>query len=121
MNRLIVLLILCVSVSNAAPLELRLPTANHFLFSGEPEKFYMYVDRTVEGKATKPWEGGSFGFVRTPILVNGKTVFTHFHEGIDISPLQRDKAGNPLDEISSIADGTVVHVSPLAGRSNYGK
>ena len=101
--------------------ELQLPTENHHLFTGEPEKFYMYVDRTFEGETTKPWEGGSFGFVRTPIRVGEDVVLTKFHEGIDISPVKRDKAGNPLDLIMSITGGTVVHVSDVAGRSNYGK
>jgi murein DD-endopeptidase MepM/ murein hydrolase activator NlpD len=89
--------------------------------AGEPEKFYMYVDRTFEGATSKPWEGGTFGLVRTPIRVNGEVVCTHFHEGIDIAPLKRDRAGNPLDAVGSIAEGVVVHISPLAGRSNYGK
>jgi len=102
-------------------LDLRLPTENHYLLSGEPEKFYMYVDRNFEGQLTKPWEAGGFGFVRTPIRVNDQVVLTKFHEGIDIAPIKRDAAGNPLDLVSSIADGVVVHVSPLAGRSNYGK
>lgn len=102
-------------------LDLRLPTENHYLLSGEPEKFYMYVDRNFEGQLTKPWEAGGFGFVRTPIRVNDQVLLTKFHEGIDIAPIKRDAAGNPLDLVSSIADGVVVHVSPLAGRSNYGK
>jgi murein DD-endopeptidase MepM/ murein hydrolase activator NlpD len=106
---------------DAAPLELRLPTENSYLFSGEPEKFYMYVDRNFEGQITKPWQAGSFGFVRTALRINGEVIQTKFHEGIDISPIKRDKAGNPLDLVSSIAAGRVVHVSLLAGRSNYGK
>jgi hypothetical protein len=101
--------------------ELQLPTENHHLFTGEPEKFYMYVDRTFEGETSKPWEGGSFGFVRTPIRIGQDVVLTKFHEGIDIQPAKRDKAGNPLDLVMSISDGTVVHTSNVAGRSNYGK
>jgi hypothetical protein len=53
--------------------------------------------------------------------IDGKVICTIFHEGIDVAPLRRDRAGNPLDPVSSIADGIVVHVSPQAGRSNYGK
>jgi murein DD-endopeptidase MepM/ murein hydrolase activator NlpD len=98
-----------------------LPTENHHLFSGNPERFYMYVDRTFEGEVSKPWEGGAFGFVRTPLRVNGEVVLTKFHEGIDIAPIKRDKAGNPLDLILSIADGKVVYTSQIAGRSNYGR
>lgn len=101
--------------------ELQLPTENHHLLSGEPDKFYMYVDRTFEGATTKPWEGGSFGFVRTPIRIGQDVVLTKFHEGVDIQPIKRDKAGNPLDLVMAVTDGTVVHASDIAGRSNYGK
>ncbi len=105
----------------AAPLDLRLPTENQHLFSNEPERFYMYVDRNFEGQATRPWQAGSFGFVRTAIRVGDQMLLTKFHEGIDISPIKRDALGNPLDLVSSIADGRVAYVSPLAVRSNYGK
>lgn len=101
--------------------DLVLPTENHHLLSGEPEKFYMYVDRTFEGETSKPWEGGSFGFVRSPIRVGDQVVLSQFHEGVDIAPVNRDKAGNPLDLVSSISEGKVIHISPIAGRSNYGK
>jgi hypothetical protein len=106
----------------AAPEELRLPTCNDALFNGQPEKFYMYVNRNFEGQATQAWEGGCYGYVRSPVrLPSGEVVLTKFHEGIDIAPTQRDKAGNPLDTITSIADGTVAYVSQVAGQSNYGK
>lgn len=105
----------------AAPIELVLPTENHHLFTDEPERFYMYVDRTFEGEVSKPWEGGAFGFVRSPVRVDGQVVMTRFHEGVDIAPIKRDKAGNPLDLVSSISGGTVVHVCAVTGRSNYGK
>ncbi len=110
-----------VGILGAVPLDLRLPTENAHLFTGELDRFYMYVDRNFEGQQTKPWEAGSFGFVRTAIRVNDQVLLTKFHEGIDISPIKRDKAGNPLDLVSSIAAGRVAYVSPLAGRSNYGK
>ncbi|MGJ8634322.1 MAG: M23 family metallopeptidase [Luteolibacter sp.] len=106
---------------SAQPIKLQLPTENHFLFTDQPERFYMYVDRYIDGEKTTPWQGGAFGYVRSPIQVGGKTVMSRFHEGIDIAPIRRDKAGNPLDLIMSIADGTVVHTSPVSGRSNYGK
>ena len=102
-------------------IDLRLPTENHHLFTGDYERFYMYVDRTFEGVVSKPWEGGSFGFVRNAMRLNDEVILTKFHEGIDIAPINRDRAGNPLDLVSSIADGRVVHVSPISGRSNYGK
>lgn len=121
MIRLSAMILAASTALMASPIELRLPTENHHLFTGEPEKFYMYVDRTFEGVTSKPWEAGSYGYVRTALRVNQQVVLTKFHEGIDISPVKRDKAGNPLDLVSSIAAGRVVHISPVAGRSNYGK
>lgn len=111
----------CLTGTLMAGIDLRLPTANNHLFTGEPEKFYMYVDRTFDGETTHPWEGGTFGVVRDPVRINDQVVYTRFHEGIDIQPVSRDAKGNPLDMVSSIADGCVVHASPQAGRSNYGK
>ena len=105
----------------AERLELVLPTENYHLFSAESEKFYMYVDRTFEGQTSKPWDGGAYGYTRSPIRIDGEIVMTRFHEGIDIAPVKRDKAGNPLDLVMSIAKGKVVHTSDIAGRSNYGK
>ncbi len=121
MIRTLALLASLAGILVAAPIDLRLPTENQHLFTGEPDQFYMYVDRNFEGQLTKPWEAGSFGFVRTALRINGEILLTKFHEGIDISPLTRDKAGNPLDLVSSIAAGRVAYVSPIAGRSNYGK
>ncbi|WP_411825744.1 M23 family metallopeptidase [Luteolibacter sp. AS25] len=109
--------LLCV----AEPLQIQLPTENKALLNGHPEQFFMYVDRNFEGEVTQPWEGGAFGYVRSPIRVGGEVVMTRFHEGIDIQPIKRDKAGNPLDLVMSISEGKVVHISPVAGRSNYGK
>ncbi len=116
-------LLLAFSLTGAvmAGIDLRLPTGNTHLFTGEPDQFYMYVQRTFEGETTKPWEGGSFGMVRSPIRLNDQIVPIKFHEGIDIQPVNRDANGNPTDPVSSIADGCVVHTSPLPGRSNYGK
>ncbi len=121
MIRLLFLILSLAGVAAAQPLDLRLPTDNDQLFHDCPEKFYMYVDRTFEGVTSKPWEAGCFGFVRNAARVNGEVVLTKFHEGIDISPLKRDAAGNPLDKVCSIAAGRVVHTSAIAGHSNYGK
>lgn len=112
---------LALAASLQAGIDLRLPTENQHLFTDEPDRFYMYVDRTFEGETSKPWEGGSFGYVRNALRIANQVIFTKFHEGIDISPMRRDSAGNPLDPVSSIADGQVVYISPISGRSNYGK
>jgi len=121
MFRISLFLWMACAITSAAPPDLRLPTENRHLFSGNPERFYMYVDRNFEGELSQPWEGGAYGYVRTPVRVSGEVVMTRFHEGIDIAPIKRDRAGNPLDLIMSIADGTVVYTSNIAGRSNYGK
>ena len=115
------LVTICLTGVLQAALDLRLPTANHHLFTDEPDQFYMYVDRTFEGQVSKAWEGGTFGLVRNAMRIGDQVICTKFHEGIDICPLTRDSAGNPLDPVSSIADGHVVYTSPIAGRSNYGK
>lgn len=120
MPRYLVLFLLLTGLLPAA-IDLRLPTANQHLLTGQPDQFYMYVDRDFEGQRTKAWEGGGFGLVRNPMRLGDQVLLTKFHEGIDIAPLVRDGVGNPLDLVSSIADGRVVHTSPLAGRSNYGK
>jgi murein DD-endopeptidase MepM/ murein hydrolase activator NlpD len=97
------------------------PTENKALLEGHPEDFYMYVDRNFEGTTTKPWEGGSYGYVRGPQRMGAEIVYTTLHEGIDIAPVHRDALGNPLDDVKSCAAGTVVHVSHEAGASNYGR
>ncbi len=97
------------------------PTENRTLISGNPEDFYMYVDRDFEGQISKPWEGGQFGFVRGPRRDGGEVVCATLHEGIDIRPLRRDAAGNPLDDVVAAAAGVVVHASSAPGASNYGR
>jgi len=98
-----------------------LPTENKALFRGEAEQFYMYTDRDFEGVQSRPWQGGTYGFVRNPQRVGGKIVATKFHEGIDIKPLRRDASGEPLDDIRAIESGRVVHASNEARDSNYGR
>src|SRR6267143_2437625 len=102
-------------------LDLVLPTDNDALFSGDGPAFYQYVDRDYNGAKSAPWEGGQYGFVRDPKGTGGGVIYTRFHEGIDIRSVHRDANGEPLDEVRAIADGQVVHVSPVPGYSNYGK
>ncbi|MGB6223260.1 M23 family metallopeptidase [Haloferula sp.] len=121
MIRSLILSTLLATTAFSEAVSYQLPTENEHLFTGEPEKFYMYVDRTFEGVSSKPWEGGAFGLVRNPIRTSNGIEYMRLHEGIDIAPVKRDKAGNPLDLVMSIADGTVVHVNDSSGRSNYGR
>src|SRR5207248_4225196 len=120
----IVLVTIALSVSMPAQntkIEISLPTDNDALFRGDGPDFYQYVERDYQGAKSTPWEGGRYGFVRNPVDTAGGTVYTRFHEGIDIRPLHRDTNGDPLDEVRAIADGKVVHVNPIPGYSNYGK
>src|SRR6266567_7041914 len=101
--------------------DLVLPTDNDALFSGGGGAFYQYIERNFKGVKSTPWEGGQYGFVRDPTDTAGGIVYTRFHEGVDIRPLQRDPRGEPLDEVRAIADGKVVHTNLVPGYSNYGK
>lgn len=108
------------AICRAEPL-VEFPTDNRALLEGRPQDFFMYVERNFEGEKTTPWQGGQFGYVRGPQRSGGKVIYTHMHEGIDIAPMHRDAAGNPLDEVRAAASGKVVHTSKEAGGSNYGR
>lgn len=102
-------------------LHLALPTDNTALFSGGGSEFYQHILRDYKGVKSTPWQGGQYGFVRNPEETSAGLVYTRFHEGIDIKPMQRDAKGEPLDEVRAIADGKVVYVNLVPGYSNYGK
>lgn len=98
----------------------QLPTKNDALFRNDPAAFFMFVDRYgADGSVTQVWQGGSYGYVRNPRNTSSGEVFTKFHEGIDIAPMERDAAGEPLDRVVAISSGAVVFCSPNAA-SNYG-
>lgn len=101
--------------------EISLPTENSALFHGGGADFYQYIEREFQGEKSWPWEGGRYGFVRSPVATAAGLVYTRFHEGIDIKPLRRDGRGEPLDEVHAIADGRVVHANSIPGYSNYGR
>src|SRR6266403_4730276 len=101
--------------------DLALPTDTDALFRGDGPAFYQHVERDYHGVKSTPWEGGQYGFVRDPIETAAGIIYTRFHEGIDIRPLQRDAQGEPLDEVRAIADGKVVHTNSVPGYSNYGR
>ena len=105
----------------AHALDLSLPTDNDALFSDDGAAFYQYIERDYKGQKSTPWQGGQYGFVRDPTDTGAGTLYTRFHEGIDIRPVRRDAHGDPLDEIRAIADGKVVHVNAVPSYSNYGK
>jgi murein DD-endopeptidase MepM/ murein hydrolase activator NlpD len=107
--------------SQPEPLSLALPTDNDAIFHGGGPEFYQYIERDYKGVKSTPWEGGQYGFVRDPVETPAGIVYTRFHEGIDIRPLQRDERGEPLDPVRAIAKGVVVHTNLVPGFSNYGK
>ncbi len=106
--------------AQARPMGLVLPTENDAIFSDDPSRFYMYTYRTFEGVSSRPWSGGRYGLTRNQQRTEAGVIFTKFHEGIDIQPVRRDANDEPLDDVFSIADGKVVHVSATASRSSYG-
>jgi murein DD-endopeptidase MepM/ murein hydrolase activator NlpD len=106
---------------SASETSLALPTVNKHLYGDDGSKFYMYVPRIFEGKESRPWTAGKYGFVRTLKRTEDGVIGTRFHEGIDIKPIKRDRASKPLDTVNAIGAGTVAYVNPYAGNSNYGK
>ncbi|MBA3386755.1 MAG: M23 family metallopeptidase [Chthoniobacterales bacterium] len=106
----------CADESNLA-----LPSDNDALFRGDGAAFYQHIRRDYKGVVSFPWQGGQYGFVRNPIATPRGLVYTRFHEGVDIRPVQRDQRGEPLDVVRAIADGTVAHVNLVPGYSNYGR
>lgn len=124
MSRCLALLLIAhVSVAGLqASEDLRLPTENDYIFSKHQDRFYMHVDRFFEGEASKPWMGGSYGYVRNLRRINDNLIIgTRFHEGIDIKPLKRDSSNNALDKIKAISAGKVIHVNAVSSKSNYGR
>ncbi|MFA7234108.1 MAG: M23 family metallopeptidase [Terrimicrobiaceae bacterium] len=109
------------AISGAEAALFDFPTKNRALLEGRPEDFFMYVERDFEGEKSHPWQGGQFGFVRGPQRTPQGVAFATLHEGVDIQPLLRDPAGNPLDDVLAAATGRVAHVNKEAGASNYGR
>ncbi|MFW5955248.1 MAG: M23 family metallopeptidase [Rhodothermales bacterium] len=103
-------------------LRLVLPTSNRALLDADGPGFYQYTDRYFEGRRTRPWQGGRYGFVRNQQRSkDGEIIFTRFHEGVDVRPLFRDNDGEPRDTVRSIDRGTVVYVNRDENRSSYGR
>jgi len=91
--------------AGAAP-AFRLPTDNRSLLQpGNEAKFFA----PTPGRS---WTAGQFGCVRSE--------GTQMHEGVDILSIQKDKKGEPTDDVRAAASGQVAYVSRKAGLSNYG-
>jgi murein DD-endopeptidase MepM/ murein hydrolase activator NlpD len=113
--------LLFATCSIASALDFTFPTKNRALLQGDGEGFYMFVDRDFQGEKSTPWEGGQYGYVRDPRVTSGGLVYTRFHEGADIKPLERSGDGEPLDIVTAAGAGRVVHVSEVSRYSNYGR
>ncbi len=114
-----VLLVATHSIS--AALDLTFPTRNRALLEGDNEGFYMFVDREINGEKITQWEGGQYGYVRDAHVTSAGLVYSRFHEGVDIKPLERASDGEPLDIVTAAGAGRVVHVSDAPRQSNYGR
>lgn len=106
--------------SQPESLNLALPTDNDAIYRGDGPGFYQYIERDYQGVRSTPWEGGQYGFVRNPTETPAGIIYTRFHEGIDIRPLERDARGEPVDPVRAIAAGLVVHTNLVPSFSNYG-
>jgi peptidoglycan LD-endopeptidase LytH len=83
------------------------PTPNPAFQQGQ--SIEAYIQPTVSGVV----ESGLFGCVRN----SG----SRFHEGLDLFPLERSRAGEPLDEVYAVLPGRIVYTSRTAGYSSYGR
>ncbi len=99
--------LLAAPCAKAQRLEFSWPTPNRAWEQGR--NYTAWVQPTVSGIE----ESGLFGCVRS----SG----AQFHEGIDIRPVARDRAGEPTDKITAAMDGVVRHVSSSPGNSSYGR
>jgi murein DD-endopeptidase MepM/ murein hydrolase activator NlpD len=88
-----------------------LPTPQRNLLDGPPETVFQ---PTAAGRI----ESAFYGSGRTGNS-NGHAHPRH-HEGLDIAPVARDRAGRALDQVYAAADGRVAYASRHAGNSNYG-
>ncbi len=100
-------LVALAAATDSPRLEMAWPTPSTAWIEGRPHADFLQA--TVSGEP----ESGGFGGVRD----NG----TRFHEGIDLKPVTRDKAGEPADKIFAVLPGVVRHASDRAGDSNYGR
>lgn len=106
--RLIAGLVLAASGVHAADrFELVWPTPNTAWADGKPPS--AWLQHAGNGD---PASGG-FGGVRS----GG----THFHEGIDIRPVAKDRKGEPLDSVFAAMPGVVRYINSTAGDSSYGR
>jgi murein DD-endopeptidase MepM/ murein hydrolase activator NlpD len=101
-------LILFCSVCHTEPFRLSWPTPNPSFAQGLG--YSTFLQKTGPEKA---YSSGAFGCVRN----NGYK----FHEGVDLFPVKRDKAGKAEDKVFAAMQGVVSYINEIKSYSAYGK
>ncbi len=104
------LLVLCgpfLPEVEAEKFEIVWPTINSAWLEGRPLEDY------VQPAASGRTESAMFGCTRT----GGR----RFHEGIDLKPVRRDGAGEPIDPVFSVMAGRVLYANRTPWHSSYGR
>lgn len=101
------LILSAATVRAAERVEIVWPTPSKAWSEGRPAS--EFLQHAGSGDAAT----GGFGGVRNGGL--------HFHEGIDIKCVSRDRRGEPADSIFAAMDGVVRHINHSAGDSGYGR
>lgn len=96
----------------------KIPPFRHVVTPTERERLDPDIPGIFQPTASGKPESALFGSVRTTTL--GGRLYPSFHEGIDIAPVRRTSRGVPLDQVRSVAAGTVGYISRHPGNSNYG-
>jgi len=84
------------------------PTAQTRLSETNDVSVYM---PTASGRVSS----ALYGSVRTNDRLQAR-----FHAGIDIAPMERNRAGAPLDDVYAVREGRVITVNRAGGASSYG-
>lgn len=99
--------------TNPPPIRYSFPTARTNLLAPDAAERGEFMP-TASGRP----ESALYGSVRTQ--QSGRSVYASFHEGVDIAPLGRDRAGHATDDVLAVADGRFAYANRRVGNSNYG-
>ncbi len=102
----------------AAPEPVRWPLGRLQYPTAQTNWFDAPLESWVQPTASGRVESGLYGSTRT--ANSGGRIHPSFHEGLDIQPVERDRAGRPLDDVRAAADGRVAYINRHSGNSNYG-
>jgi len=99
--------LLLATTTQAQRIEIGWPTPNPAYFEGKP--ITEFIQPTAAGEP----ESGLFGCRRS----GG----AQFHEALDLTPVRRDRRGEPADPVFAAMNGVVRYISRTPGNSNYGR